>query len=242
VEGVKIDIWSDVVCPWCYIGKRRLEKALADFEHAEDVEITWHSFELDPTAPTVPSESVAEYLGRKYGGGEAAGRQIVARVTSVAAQEGLSFERYPDARHANTRDAHRLIHLALEVGGSELQGRLEEALFAANFERAEDVADHDVLTAIAVEVGLSEARVRQVLASRELTDAVDADIAQAVAYGAGGVPFFVFDQRYGVSGAQPAEVFGQVLQRAWSDAHPPVDVVAGGEVCGPDSGIDGCPV
>jgi predicted DsbA family dithiol-disulfide isomerase len=99
-----------------------------------------------------------------------------------------------------------------------------------------------VLIATAVEAGLSEERVRQVLASREFTDAVDADIAQAMAYGARGVPFFVFDQRYGVSGAQPVEVFGQVLERAWSAAHPPVEVVAGGEVCGPDTGPDGCPV
>ena len=97
VSDMRIEIWSDVVCPWCYIGKRRLEKALADFEHADSVEITWHSFELDPTAPAEPTESVAEHLGRKYGGGEAAGRQMVARVTAVATEEGLSFERYPDA-------------------------------------------------------------------------------------------------------------------------------------------------
>ncbi|HEX6151657.1 DsbA family oxidoreductase [Nocardioides sp.] len=239
---MKIDIWSDVVCPWCYIGKRRLEQALAGFEHADDVEIIWHSFELDPTAPAVSTESVAEHLGRKYGGGEAAGRQMVSRVTAVAGEEGLSFERYPDARHANTRDAHRLVHLALEVGGPVLQGRLEEALFAANFTRADDVADHDVLARIAVAVGLPEQRVRQVLASREFADAVDADIAQAAAYGAGGVPFFVIDQRYGVSGAQPVEVFGQVLERAWTEAHPAVEVVAGGEVCGPDGGPDGGPV
>jgi predicted DsbA family dithiol-disulfide isomerase len=239
---VKIEIWSDVVCPWCYIGKRRLEAALAEFPHADDVEITWRSFELDPTAPTVPTESVAEHLGRKYGGGEAGGRQMAARVMAVAAEEGLSFDRYPDARHASTRDAHRLSHLAHEDGGPALQGRLEEALFLANFTRADDVSDHDVLAEIAVEAGLPAERVRQVLGSREFAEAVDNDIARAAAYGAGGVPFFVFDQRYGVSGAQPAEVFGQVLERAWSESHPAVEVLAGGDVCGPDSGPDGCPV
>jgi predicted DsbA family dithiol-disulfide isomerase len=233
VSSVKIEIWSDVVCPWCYIGKRRLESALASFEHADDVEITWRSFQLDPSASANPTESVAEHLGRKFGGGETAGRQMVARVAAIAAEEGLSFERYPDARHANTRDAHRLLHLALAESGPAAQGRLKEALLAANFTHAENLADHDLLARVAGEAGLAGERVRAVLASQEYGDAVDADIAQATAYGAGGVPFYVVDQRYGVSGAQPADAFGQVLERAWADSHPAVDVVAGGEVCGP---------
>jgi predicted DsbA family dithiol-disulfide isomerase len=231
---VKIEIWSDVVCPWCYIGKRRLETALASFEHADDVEITWRSFQLDPSASANPTESVAEHLGRKFGGGEAAGRGMVARVTEIAAQEGLSFERYPDARHANTRDAHRLLHLAFAEGGPAVQGRLKEALLAANFTDAENLADHGLLTRVAVGAGLGRDRVRAVLGSQEYGDAVDADIAQAAAYGAGGVPFYVIDQRYGVSGAQPAEAFAQVLERAWAESHPAVDVLAGGDVCGPD--------
>ena len=230
---MKIEIWSDVVCPWCYIGKRRLESALASFEHADDVEITWRSFQLDPSAPASPTESIAQHLGRKYGGGEAAGRQMVARVTAVAADEGLSFERYPDARHANTRDAHRVLHLALAEAGSAAQGRLKEALLAASFTFGENLADHDVLARVAVGTGLAPERVRAVLASEEYGDAVDADIAQATAYGAGGVPFYVIDQRYGVSGAQPAEAFGQVLERAWAESHPTIETLAGGEVCGP---------
>jgi len=231
---VKIEIWSDVVCPWCYIGKRRLESALASFEHAAAVEITWRSFQLDPSASVSPTESVAEHLGRKYGGGEAAGREMVARVTAVAAEAGLSFERYPDAWHANTRDAHRLLHLALAEGGPTVQSRLKEAMLVANFTDAENLADHGLLARVAVAAGLEPDRVRAVLASQEYGDAVDADLAQAAAYGAGGVPFFVFDQRYAVSGAQPAEAFAQVLERAWADSHPAVDVLAGGEVCGSD--------
>ena len=234
MSSVKIEIWSDVVCPWCYIGKRRLESALASFEHADEVEITWRSFQLDPSASANPTESVAEHLGRKFGGGEASGRQMVARVAAIAAEEGLSFERYPDARHANTRDAHRLLHLALAESGPAAQGRLKEALLAANFTHAENLADHGLLARVAVEAGLLGERVHAVLASQEYGDAVDADIAQATAYGAGGVPFYVVDQRYGVSGAQPSETFTQVLERAWADAHPPLDVLAGGEVCGPE--------
>ncbi|MGH3308207.1 MAG: DsbA family oxidoreductase, partial [Nocardioides sp.] len=120
MPAVRIDIWSDVVCPWCYIGKRRLESALADFEHAADVEVVWHSYQLDPGAPSEPTESVAEHLGRKYGGGAAAGRQMIDRVEAVAAEEGLVY-RLHRAQRANTVDAHRLLHLALEESGPGVQ-------------------------------------------------------------------------------------------------------------------------
>ena len=196
---MRIEIWSDVVCPWCYIGKRRLETALNDSEHRDEVEIVWRSYQLDPSAPTTPDQTVAEHLGQKYGGGPAAGRQMIDRVEAVAAEEGLVY-RLAEAQRANTLDAHRLLHLAHE-----------------------------------------EVRVKEVLATDRFADAVEADIRQAAAYGATGVPFFVVDGRYGVSGAQPAEAFAQVLERAWADAHPVLDLVGGpdgGEACGPD----GCPV
>ena len=234
---MRIEIWSDVVCPWCYIGKRRLEKALDAFGH--EVEIVWRSFQLDPSAPVVPTETVAEALGRKYGGGPEAGRQMVDRVEAVAAEEGLLFRHHRSLR-VNTVDAHRVLHLALETGGPQLQGRLKEALLSAYFVETLNVADHDTLTRIAVEAGLEESRVREVLASREYADAVEADIQQAVAFGAGGVPFFVIDRRFGISGAQPAEVFAQVLEKAWAESHrPDVQLVetpagAGAEACGPD--------
>ena len=215
---VKIEIWSDVVCPWCYIGKRRLETALAGFEHGAEVEIVYRSFQLDPAAPRVPEQTVAEHLGAKYGGGEAAGRQMVERTEAVAAEEGLLF-RLAEAKRANTVDAHRLLHLALESGGPELQAKLEEELLAAYFLRAENVADHDLLRRTAEKVGLDPAEVDGVLESERYAEAVESDIREAAALGATGVPFFVIDRLYGVSGAQPAEVFGQVLERAWDESH-----------------------
>ena len=149
---MRIEIWSDVVCPWCYIGKRRMEAALADFgrSHPEaGVEIVWRSYQLDPAAPAVPDQSVAEYLGTKYGGGPAAGQQMIDRVEAVAAEEGLPY-RLGEAQRANTVDAHRLLHLAAEQGR---QGELKEALLAAYFLHAENVADPDVLSRVAGEVG-----------------------------------------------------------------------------------------
>jgi len=231
---MRIEIWSDVVCPWCYIGKRRLEQALESFAHADEVEIVYRSFELDPTAPVVGTETKAEMLGRKYGGGEPNGRALIQRSTQAAAEVGLRFA-YDDALHTKTVDAHRLLHLALAEG---LQVELKEELLAAFFSRGESMGDHDVLRKVAAEVGLDQVRVDEVLASEEYADAVRADIAQAQAYGATGVPFFVVDERYGVSGAQPTEVFSGLLERAWPEAHPTVELVADGEVCGPD----GCPV
>jgi predicted DsbA family dithiol-disulfide isomerase len=233
---VRIEIWSDVVCPWCYIGKRRLETALAGFAHAEDVEIVYRSFQLDPSAPQVPVETVAEHLGSVYGGGPAAGRQMVERTEAVAAEEGLLF-RLGEAKRVSTVDAHRLLHLALDSGGPALQGVLEEELFAAYFLRAENVADHDLLRRTAEKAGLPTDAVDAVLSGDRYADAVERDIREAAALGATGVPFFVVDRKLGVSGAQPAEVFGQVLDRAWAEAHPSLEHVGGPEstdACGPD--------
>jgi predicted DsbA family dithiol-disulfide isomerase len=228
---VIIEVWSDVVCPWCYIGKRRLESALADFPH--EVEVVWRSFQLDPGAPVVPTETVAESLGRKYGGGPEGGARMIDNVEAVAAEEGLVF-RLHHAQRANTVDAHRLLHLALDQGGPALQGALKEALLAAYFTDARNVADHVELRDVAVSAGVDPERVDTVLASAEYLDEVYADIEQAQAYGATGVPFFVIDRKYGVSGAQPADTFRQVLDRAWADAHPSLELVGGGDACGPD--------
>ena len=237
---MRIEIWSDVVCPWCYIGKRRLETAIDRTGLRDDIEVVYRSFELDPSSPRVPVETVAEHLGAKYGGGPEAGRQMVERVEAVAAEEGLVF-RLAEAKRANTIDAHRLLHLALAQGGPVLQSALKEALLSAYFLEAENPADHDLLRRTAVEVGVDPVRVDAVLASDEFADAVEADIREATSLGATGVPFFVIDRKYGVSGAQPADAFVQVLERAWSDSHPQLEHVgadADGEVCGPD----GCPI
>jgi predicted DsbA family dithiol-disulfide isomerase len=233
---MRIEIWSDVVCPWCYIGKRRLETALGGFEHADDVEVVYRSFELDPGAPRHGHELTTGVLARKYGRTEAEMRQMQQQLVATAAEEGLAF-RLLENVHTNTIDAHRILHLALETGGPALQRDLKEALLAAYFVRAEDVGDHAVLRAAATEVGLDEGRVAEVLATDEYAHAVQADIAQARAYGATGVPFFVVDQKYGVSGAQPADVFSRVLDQAWAESHPVLDLVGSsgdGVVCGPD--------
>jgi predicted DsbA family dithiol-disulfide isomerase len=230
---VKIEIWSDVVCPWCYIGKRRIEHALEEFAHADEVEVHWRSFQLDPGAPTEPTEKTAGMLARKYGQSPAGARQMQDRVEAVAAEEGLIY-RLSETLHLNTVDAHRIIHLAHQQGGNELQGRVKEALLSAYFTEARNLADHAVLRDVAVVAGLDASRVDEVLGSREFEQDVWADIEQAQAYGATGVPFFVIDQKYGVSGAQPTEVFTQVLERAWSETHPAIEVLAGGEECGPD--------
>ncbi len=212
-----VEIWSDVVCPWCYIGKRRFEEALAGFEHRDDVEVVWRSFQLDPTTPArhpgEPTETVAEHLGRKYGGGVEAGRSMIERVQAVAAEVGLDYARYPDAQRANTLDAHRLLHAA-----GPRQGDLKEALLHAYFVEARNVADHDVLTRVAVGAGLEEAVVGEVLAGDAYRAEVEADVDAAADLGAGGVPFFVVDRRFAISGAQPAEVMAQTLERAWTES------------------------
>jgi len=227
---MRIEIWSDVVCPWCYIGKRRLEQALAEFPHRDEVEVVYRSFELDPTAPETAVETTVEALARKWGTDVTGARQAMARGDEVAEEVGLHF-RHHDAPRARTIDAHRLLHLALDQG---LQAELKEALLAAYFLRGESMGDHDVLRKAAVGVGLDPGRVDDVLAGREYADAVLADIDQARAFGASGVPFYVVDRKYGISGAQPTEVFTQVLERAWDEAHPQLDLVGGADACGPD--------
>ena len=236
---MRIEVWSDVVCPWCYVGKRHLEAALGSFEHRDEVEVVYRSFELDPSAPQVPVETTVESLARKFGTDVAGARELMGRADRVAASVGLEF-RHADAPHARTVDAHRLLHLALEEGGVGRQAELKEALLAAYFTRGESMGEHEVLRKVAVDVGLDPGRVDDVLAGDEFAGAVHADIEQARAYGATGVPFFVVDQAYGVSGAQPTEVFTQLLERAWTDSHPRVELVggAGADACGPD----GCAV
>ena len=240
---MRIDIWSDIACPWCYIGKRRLEEALDGFEHRDEVEVVWRSYELAPGAPVPPTEKTSTYLAAKYGGTPDQIAAMTAQVAETAQGEGLDY-RLDETMHVATRDAHRLLHLALETGGSQLQGALKERLLHDYFVRACDVSDHAVLRAAATDAGLPEHEVARVLTSDAFEDEVSADIRQARAYGAGGVPFFVLDGRYGISGAQPAEVFSDALRRAWDGAHPRLTTLGGtgsaddAAVCGPD----GCEV
>lgn len=236
---MRIDIWSDIACPWCYIGKRRIESALESFEHRDRVEVVWHSFELDPGAPVPPTQKTAVHLAQKYGGGPEQIAEMTQRVAETAKGEGLDY-RLDDTLHVATRDAHRLLHLALEVGGSRQQDDLKERLLEDYFVRALDVSDHAVLKTAALEVGLDEEQVDRVLGSDAYDAEVSADIQQARSLGAQGVPFFVIDEAYGVSGAQPTEVFAGALQQAW-DARPRLTTIAGdadAQACGPD----GCEV
>lgn len=238
MTALQVEIWSDVVCPWCYVGKRRLEAALAVFEHREQVEVVYRSFELDPSAPPHGHELTLPAIAAKYGRSEAEMRGMVEQLMQTAAGDGLDL-RLLETVHTNTVDAHRLLHLALETGGPALQRELKEALLHAYFEQARNVGDHAVLQEVAEAAGLDAERVRAVLASQEYAEAVAADVAQARAYGATGVPFFVLDQKFGVSGAQPVEVFEQALRQAWDAAHPRLQMAGGaatadGAACGPD--------
>jgi predicted DsbA family dithiol-disulfide isomerase len=213
-SDVQIEVWSDVVCPWCYIGKRRLEAALARFPHRDQVDLVWRSFQLDPTIPENETFPTLPALATKYGRTVDEMRAMQSRVEEVAAGEGLKY-RLADGVSGNTALAHELLHLAAERG---VQGQLEERLLHAHFEELRPVFSVDDLVRLAVEVGLDEAEARAALADRRYRDAVQADIATAQALGATGVPFFVIDRRYGAAGAQPAELLLQVLERAWDDS------------------------
>jgi predicted DsbA family dithiol-disulfide isomerase len=235
---MRVEIWSDVVCPWCYIGKRRFEAALAGFPHRDEVEVVWRSFELDPSAPRERPGDRLEYLAAKYGTTRAEAEAMEARVTAAAAGEGLDL-RLDLARSGNSLDAHRLLHLAAEHG---LQDALKERFLRAYFTEGEPIGDSASLERLAVDAGLPAADVADVLRSDRYREAVQADERQARAYGANGVPFFVFDSTYGVSGAQAPEVFANVLERAWSEAEGSIDLGAGsGEDAACDDGACAVP-
>ena len=216
--SMKVEIWSDVVCPWCYVGKRRFEAALARFAHRDEVELTWRSFELDSTAPASDAQegSYVTRLATKYGCSAAEAQIMIDSMTAAAAGEGLDF-RFDLARPGNTFDAHRLLHLARDHG---LQDTLKERLDRATFTEGSPSSDHDALGALAVEVGLPADRVTAVLGSTEFAADVRADEDQARAYGISGVPFFVIDGKYGISGAQPADTVLQALEQAWTERSP----------------------
>ena len=217
---MKVEVWSDVVCPWCYIGKRRFESALARFPHRDEVEVRWRSFELDPTAPRSLAGDLGEHLAAKYGVPLAQARAMQEHMTQTAAGEGLDF-RFASARSGNTFDAHRLLHLAADRGR---QGAVKERLMRAYYTEGEPIGDPAALVRLAAEAGLDAEEARQVLEGDTYADDVRSDESLAAALGITGVPFFVVDGKYGVSGAQPATTLLQVLQTAWAEARPVVMV------------------
>jgi predicted DsbA family dithiol-disulfide isomerase len=223
---VRVEVWSDVVCPWCFIGKRRLEAALERFPHRNEVEVVWRSFQLDPSVPEGETHPTLPALAAKYGRSVEEMRGTMRHVEETAAAEGLRYDLAAGVS-GNTLLAHELLHLAAEHG---LQGAMKERLLHAHFEQARSVFDVDSLAALAVEVGLDESEVRAALADSRYRPAVQEDIATARALGATGVPFFVVDRRYGASGAQPAELLLQVLEKAWADAQP-LQTVPAAEGC-----------
>jgi predicted DsbA family dithiol-disulfide isomerase len=241
VTDLDIEIWSDIACPWCYIGKRRFTAALEQFEHREHVRVTWRAFELQPdTEPSSahPGLTEAAMLAERKGMPVEQVRQMFAQVTAVAASVGLAYD-FDTVVPANTFDAHRLVHVARELGGDAVAADVVERLMSAHFEHGRVVDDREVLVAVATEAGLDADRVRAALDAGAGAGAVRADEAEAAALGIQGVPFVVAGRRLGVSGAQPVEVFAQLLAQAWRDAHPPLAIptlpgARDAEACGPD--------
>jgi predicted DsbA family dithiol-disulfide isomerase len=209
---VNVEIWSDVVCPWCYIGKRRIETALAGFAHRDEVSVVWRSFELDPEAPRHFDGTLDDLLARKYGLPPARAAAMNAQVTALAAAEGLAY-RLDRAQPGNTFDAHRLIHLAARHG---VQGEAKERLLRAYFTEGRAIGNTDVLAELAAEIGLDAEEVRDVLAGDAYADDVRADEGRAASFGISGVPFVAIDEQFGVSGAQSPAVFLQALEQAWA--------------------------
>jgi predicted DsbA family dithiol-disulfide isomerase len=208
---MRVDIWSDIVCPWCYVGKARFEKALDGFAHRDEVEVVYHSFELDPGYPADKrGETNLQMLARKFGMSAGQARQADGQVAALARAEGLGFD--PERPIGNTFDLHRVIHLGLAKG---VQRELLTALNEAYFAQARQVFEHDVIIDVAAGAGLDPAAVREVLDGDAWADEARQDEAQAQQLGISGVPFFVLDMRLGVSGAQPAELFTKALDQAW---------------------------
>jgi len=211
---LRVDIWSDIACPWCYVGKRRIEAALKQFEHRDDVNIVWRSFELDPSAPPIrdPSVSFVARLARKYRSTEAEAEATLKRMTDAAAEDGLSL-RFDQIRPGNTFDAHRLLHLALERGR---QDPLKERLLLAYFTEGELMGEQSTLVRMGTEAGLDEAEARGVLDGDAYGQQVRDDQAEARERGINGVPFYLVADRIGVSGAQSPESLCHVLRQAWA--------------------------
>lgn len=215
-EPIKIDVWSDIACPWCYIGKRNLENGLAQTAADDDaprVEIEYHSFELSPDTPEDFSGGEADYLAQHKGISPAQAEQMLQRVTGVAAEAGLAY-RFDILQHTNTVKAHELLHFAKANGR---QQELAERLMSAYFLEGRHVGRDDELVTLAVEAGLDADEARDALASHRYLADVRADQEQAAAYGINGVPFFVIDGKYGVSGAQPAAAFAQIARQVWAE-------------------------
>ena len=209
-----VEVWSDITCPWCYIGKRRLESALAQFDGRDDVTVEWKSYQLDPSAPLGQTGTIYENLSRKFGRSIEEVKQMNRQVTEIAAAEGLVYD-FDNYKPINTFDAHRVLHLAKSLG---IADAVKERFLKAQFTEGERLEDHDTLARLAAEAGVPAANTMRVLAGDDYADDVRNDVRDLQALGGGGVPFYVVDRRYGISGAQPVEVFLRTLEAARADA------------------------
>lgn len=227
---MNVEIWSDVMCPFCYIGKRKFEKALEQFPHKNDITVIWKSFQLDPTTVTDPSLNTIENLSQKKGWSKEQANETVAHVTNIAKQVGLDFH-FEKAVVANSFDAHRLSHLAKKYGK---QNELEEKLFAAYFTDGKNTADYNILLQIGIDIGLDVKEIGDVLKSDTYSNEVHLDIKQAQQIGVNGVPFFVLDNKYAISGAQEPDTFLQALKKAYDETISDIETINNGDVCGPD--------
>lgn len=232
MKKLRIDIWSDIACPWCYVGKRRLEAALTQFPERDSVEIVWRAFELDPSAPRVADKGVstAERLAKKFGTSTAQAQARIDQMTNTARADGLDFH-FERMQPGNTFDAHRIVHLAAERGKQDV---VKERFLRGYLSEGEAIGEPETLVRMAAEVGLDEEEVRATLAGDLYAKEVRADEAEARKNGINGVPFFVLGGRYAVSGAQPADLLLGALGKAWSELQAKPVVFEEGAACGPD--------
>ena len=227
---MKVEIWSDIICPFCYIGKRRFENALTDFDQKEKVEIVWRSFQLDAELEKVPGQSVHEYLAVRKGVTTEKGKEMNDYMAGVAKEAGLHYD-FDNAIINNTMNAHRLSHLGAKHG---LQNDIEEALFAAYYTHGKDIGDTETLIKIGVSAGLNESDIQKMYETDEFVKEVRSDQYESQQVGVKGVPFFVFNNKYAVSGAQPTDVFTQVLNKVWEEEKPVMEITAAAGFCTPE--------
>lgn len=240
---MRIDIWSDIACPWCYIGLSRFEKALADFPHRASLDVHYRTFQLDPSLPERDDRSEVQYLVESKGLPSQQVHQMFETIAAHGREEGLDFH-MDDVVVANSWTAHRLLHLAKEHdkqvtdAQKRITPKLKRELLAGHFGTGLDLSNHEQLVEVAISVGLDEQRVRDVLGSDEFHDAAQADVAQARAFGVSAVPTYVLAEKYALPGAQSVETFANALQQVWDELNPaPLQSLgADGQACG----IDGC--
>jgi len=231
-KKMKVEIWSDVMCPFCYIGKRKFEAALAKFEYKNHVEVIWKSFQLQPDMVTNPTKNTLEHLAESKGWTLAYTKQVTSQVVQMAKEVGLNYD-FDKAVVANSFDAHRLSHFAKSKGKGDA---IEEQLFKAYFIDGKNTADHATLTQLAVSIGLNETEVKQILTSDSFAIEVRQDIYESQQIGVTGVPYFVLNNKYAISGAQSSETFLGALQKAWSETEKPT--IIEGPACTPDGSCD----